>query len=78
MTTFTEIIEQTNGQVIILNGHSDEIHDTAFELDAQTRCLLQPARIHITMPVTDRAFVLQFKTGNRLLVFDTTNNSQLE
>ena len=70
--TFTEIIEQTNGQVIILSASDEIIH--RFELDAQTGASSAGQDTHYD-PVTDRIFLVQDK---RLLVFDTTNNSQLD
>ena len=69
---FTEVIERTNGQVIIIND-ADEIV-TRFELDAQVGASSAGQDTHYD-PVSDRIFLIQDKT---LLVFDTTTNTQLD
>ncbi len=68
---FTEVVERTNGQVLIINN-ADEIV-TRFELDVQVGASSAGQDTHYD-PVSDRIFLVQDKT---LLVFDTTTNTQL-
>lgn len=70
---FTEIIEQTNGQVVVLGGRSGVVI-ARFELDAQIGAA-SAGQDAFYDPVTDRAFVVQ---GQRILVFNTTNNTMLD
>lgn len=68
---FTEIIEQTNGQVLIVNN--DEVFHR-FELDAQMGAS-SAGQDTFYDPVSDRIFAVQ---DSSILVFDTTTNSQLD
>ena len=70
---FTEIIEQTNGQVLVLGGHSGAVL-ARFELDAQIGAA-SAGQDAFYDAITDRAFVVQ---GSSVLVFNTTTNTQLE
>ena len=70
---FTEIIEQTNGQVVVLGGRSGTVR-TRFELDAQVGSELGGQDSYYDA-ITDRLFVVQ---ENRILVFNTTTNTQLD
>lgn len=70
---FTEIISQTNGQVVVLDGATGAEVDR-IELDAQLGAASggQDAFYDLT---TREAYVVQ---GNNILVFDTRNNTQLD
>ncbi|MFK7849250.1 MAG: T9SS type A sorting domain-containing protein [Rhodothermales bacterium] len=70
---FTEIIEQTNGQALVLNTETSEI-STRFVFDAQVGAASAGQDTYYD-PVTDRIFLVK---GNELLVFNTTTNSQEE
>lgn len=67
---FTEVLERTNGKVVVLGGHSGAII-ARFDLEAQLGAASAGQDSYYDA-VTDRAFVVQ---GQQVLVYNTTDNS---
>lgn len=70
---FTEIIEQTNGQAMVINTETGEI-SSRITFDAQTGATSAGQDTYYD-PVTDRIFLVK---GMEIMVFDTTTNTQEE
>ncbi len=70
---FTEIVEQTNGQVVVINAQNHQIIER-FELEAQLGSA-SAGQDSFHDPVNDRIFVVM---GNKIVQFNTTTNERLD